>query len=565
MSDTTFSPKRGRLQSVSAKILMIQSMSFVAMVAIAVLGYWGISTAAAALRSVHDDRVVALVQLKEVADTYSIDAPQALRNAVTGLQTWDKALEDIRAARTNGSTNWNAYLSTFMPDAEKALVTEATAAQGGADAALDRLEALARLRDTETARRYLNEEFMPAIDVFHHAIDQVVEYQQTEAQRLASVGFDRAQIIGLVLASVTLAVIALSLGLVLVFGARVRKALGAAVILAESVAGGDLRATVAVSSRDEIGDMAGALNRMVEQLRRVVADVSSASRDVATGAEQLSSTAQELNHGATEQATATEEASSSMEQMAASIKQNAQNAGDTEEMARKSAEDARLSGAAVSKAVDAMQTIAEKIMVVQEIARQTDLLALNAAVEAARAGEHGRGFAVVASEVRKLAERSQAAAGEISSLSGNTVRAAQEAGSMLAGLVPDIERTSRLVEDISRASSEQSAGAGQVNAAIQQLDQVTQQNTSAAEEMSATAEELAGQAEQLQSAMAFFRLADADAARPVQTSPSRKAKSGAHKAAGRTGGGFDFQLETAEDELDARFLNLRGPNRGHAA
>jgi methyl-accepting chemotaxis protein len=203
-----------------------------------------------------------------------------------------------------------------------------------------------------------------------------------------------------------------------------------------------------------------------------------------------------------------------MEQMAANIKQNADNATQTEKIARQSSGDAQRSGEAVGRAVQAMQTIAEKITIVQEIARQTDLLALNAAVEAARAGEHGRGFAVVASEVRKLAERSQAAAAEISTMSSQTVKAAQEAGEMLGRLVPDIKKTAELVTEISAACREQDIGADQVNQAIQQLDKVTQQNASASEQMSATSEELSSQAEELQNSIAYFRL-DAAGAKPA--------------------------------------------------
>ncbi len=194
-----------------------------------------------------------------------------------------------------------------------------------------------------------------------------------------------------------------------------------------------------------------------------------------------------------------------MEEMAANVKQNAENAGQTEAIARQSARDAEVSGAAVARAVEAMQTIAQKITIVQEIARQTDLLALNAAVEAARAGEHGRGFAVVASEVRKLAERSQAAAAEIGTLSVDTVKAAQQAGEMLGRLVPDIKKTAGLVEEISAACREQDVGSGQINQAIQQLDKVTQQNASASEQVSATSDELALQAERLQATIAYFR------------------------------------------------------------
>jgi methyl-accepting chemotaxis protein len=256
-----------------------------------------------------------------------------------------------------------------------------------------------------------------------------------------------------------------------------------------------------------------------------------------------------------------------MEEMASTIKQSADNASQTEKIARQSAANAIASGEAVNNAVAAMQTIAEKIMVVQEIARQTDLLALNAAVEAARAGEHGRGFAVVASEVRKLAERSQAAAAEISTLSGTTVKAAQSAGEMLGKLVPDIQRTAELVEEISAGSREQNAGAAQINTAIQQLDKVTQQNTSAAEEMSATSEELASQAEQLQAAISYFRI-DATSA-PVATNrseakpdlkqailakaPHMAPRKPAAKAKAANSGGFDLDLDDGHDDLDADF------------
>jgi methyl-accepting chemotaxis protein len=274
--------------------------------------------------------------------------------------------------------------------------------------------------------------------------------------------------------------------------------------IADTIADGDLTVVVMpLSDKDTLGK---ALERMLGKLRDVVTDASGASENVSSGSQQLSASAEQLSEGATEQASAAEEASASMEEMAANIKQNADNASQTEKIARQSATDAQISDEAVASAVAAMQTIAEKITIVQEIARQTDLLALNAAVEAARAGEHGRGFAVVASEVRKLAERSQTAATEISAMSSQTVKAAREAGEMLGRLVPDIKKTAELVAEISAACREQDIGGDQINQAIQQLDRVTQQNASASEEMSATSEELAAQSEQLQSSIAYFRI-----------------------------------------------------------
>lgn len=251
----------------------------------------------------------------------------------------------------------------------------------------------------------------------------------------------------------------------------------------------------------------------VDRLKQVVSEVLDASGNVAAGSEELSSTAQELSQGATEQAASVEETTSAMEEMSSNIQQNADNSNQTEQISLKASKDAKESGQAVNQAVSAMNEIAGKISIIEEIARQTNLLALNAAIEAARAGEHGKGFAVVAAEVRKLAERSQTAAGEISELSSSSVGVAGRAGEMLKKLVPDIQRTSELVQEISASSNEQNTGASQISKAILQLDQVIQQNASATEEMASTSEELSSQAQQLQESIGFFKLNAIDEAK----------------------------------------------------
>ncbi len=413
----------------------------------------------------------------------------------------------------------------------------------------------------------------PYMDAIHSMDAAVTDLAQKADKTMNE---DRVQIskasqrVVWIVLGVAFAAICLGIMLAMVVARSIRVPLLRSVEFSTAVAAGDLTQTINLNLKDECGQLTDSMNRMVEKLKEIINNVRASSDNVAAGAQELSSSSQEMSQGSTEQAAAAEEASSSMEEMSANIRQNADNAMQTEKIAVKSAEDAREGGRAVSEAVSAMKDIAGKISIIEEIARQTNLLALNAAIEAARAGEHGKGFAVVASEVRKLAERSQNAAAEISKLSASSVQVAETAGQMLGKMVPDIQRTAELVQEIAAASREQDTGAEQVNKAIQQLDQVIQQNAAASEEMAATAEELNSQADQLQSAIAFFKVGDSAgrsggyaSSRPAPRKPEKRPATTHHAAIKHLAGPSHKggRLATGGTEPSGVALDMAGP--GH--
>ncbi len=499
---------------------------------------------------------------------------RAEKNAILGTEGEAEQFAAEAARRREDAMKIRDEVYALASEAGRKLLDAFAATYAKMNAYQEETIRLAKTDKAKATERSMNEGRKVVAD----ALESMGAYVQNTKKQMADQAVQskeeghQAQFLLMTLIGVSLLV---AIGAALWISISISRSLGRAVSLAGAVANGDLNQTIPSASNDEIGDLIRSLNTMVGKLRQIVAEALTAAQNVSAGSQELSASAEQLSQGATEQASSAEEASSSMEEMASNVKQNADNANQTEKIAARSAQDAEASGVAVGRAVNAMQTIAEKITIVQEIARQTDLLALNAAVEAARAGEHGKGFAVVASEVRKLAERSQAAAADIGTLSTETVKVAQEAGDMLSKLVPDIKKTAELVQEITAACREQDVGSAQINQAIQQLDKVGQQNASASEQVSSTSEELASQAEQLQSTIAFFRIEQSnrgETAAPIDRAVNQLRAKAAHMAAADRGakkpaparkparamkvaggGGFAFDMQEGEDDRDTEF------------
>jgi methyl-accepting chemotaxis protein len=363
----------------------------------------------------------------------------------------------------------------------------------------------ANLEGMDRANMIYEEETMVHLNKVGNLFDEINEssknYIMTDEAMLNEA--DKTQN-GVVIFSIIAAIAGIILAFVIARG--IINPINKGVAFAKRISEGDLTADVDVDQKDEIGVLADALKNMANKLKEIVGSIRSGADNIASASQQMSSNSQEMSQGASEQASSAEEVSSSMEEMVSNIQQNTDNAQQTEKISTTASERIAEGNKAAQNSVESMKEIADKISIINDIAFQTNILALNAAVEAARAGEHGKGFAVVASEVRKLAERSAEAASEIDEKSKSGVEISEKAGKQLAEIVPEIEKTSKLVQEITAASNEMNSGADQVNNAIQQLNQVTQQNAASSEELATSAEELSSQAEQLKQVISYFNI-----------------------------------------------------------
>lgn len=406
------------------------------------------------------------------------------------------------------------------------------------------------LRAASPSNQYLEEGFAKSIQEMMAQVNRISDQKVKRAQEQAEASqalYDKSSwIMGLAILSGV--VVGIGLGFFIAY--RIVNQLGGepdyAVEITRKVSAGDLELNIQVDESNR-NSLLYAIKEMVDRLGHMMREVRTSADALSSASEQVSATSQALSQGASEQAASVEETSASMEQMSASIAQNTESAKITNGISAKAANDALKGGDAVKDTVAAMKQIANKISIIDDIAYQTNLLALNAAIEAARAGDHGKGFAVVAAEVRKLAERSQVAAQEIGEVASNSVALAEQAGSLFDQLVPDIQKTSDLVQEITAASQEQSSGVGQINIAMNQLNQITQQSASSSEELAATAEEMNAQATQLMQLIGYFRVGgEQQRGKPVEKKVSNTVNSG-RAAVGISGG---------NDLPDGRFVQF---------
>ena len=494
-------------------------------------GLFGMGQSNAGLKSVYDDRVVPLKQIKVVADMYAVNVVDTAHKVRDGAMTPAQGLQSVADARKAIDTNWSAYLATRLAPEETQLVARFKPLQAKADAATDTLLGLFKSGDVPALTSYAAKEMYPAIDPLQEVLGQLMQVQLDYAKA----EYDRAAASFQTIRALALTAVVLGILLaVLMGGAMIRqisRSLDNAVQITDSVAQGDLTVPIQARGKDEIAQLLGGLTTMRDNLAHVVSGVRGNAQGVASASAEIASGNNDLSIRTEQQASALQETAASMEELSSTVKQNADNARQANQLAMSASTVAGQGGDVVAEVVttmkginDSSKKIADIISVIDGIAFQTNILALNAAVEAARAGEQGRGFAVVAGEVRNLAQRSAEAAKEIKSLINASVERVEQgtllvdkAGTTMTEVVGAIRRVTDIMGEISAASSEQSTGVSQVGEAVTQMDQVTQQNAALVEEMAAAASSLSHQAQALVGAVAVFKLST-DQARASQGS-----------------------------------------------
>lgn len=461
------------------------------------------------LEQTYKNALIPFQYLKNISDVYSIEVPKTVDKIYAGELSWLSGKEKIELALENANLQWTEFKKLPKEERENMLVSELELQFISAQVNLENLRQVLISRNSDALKNYNTSSLNLVITPISKKIQELSKFQIEKAGVIYEESLENFRI------AVITFIIILSIGVVvsMLMAIYILKGINNSLKTAndtiDKLSNGDLSVDIEEQGDYDFGRLINNLKHLSERLKDVLVTAQTASANIAITSHEMSSNSQQVSQGATEQAASVEQMAASMEEISSNIQQNTDNAQKTQKISSKAAVEIEEGSQNINITVDSMQTIAEKISIIGEIAFQTNILALNAAVEAARAGEHGKGFGVVAAEVGKLAERSKIAAADIDELSKSGVDIALKSKTMLSKFVPSIEETSKLVEEISNASVEQNAGVEQINDAIQMLNQVTQQNAASSEEMATVSEELSAQAEQLKKTISFFKLGDA--------------------------------------------------------
>lgn len=446
--------------------------------------------------------------LKNISDVYTVELPKTVDKIYSGEYSWLSGKEKIESALDNANIQWSEYKKQPKDERENRMVSELELQFISAQANLENLRHILLSRDTNALIRYNANSLNVVITPISKKIQDLSKFQIEKASNIYESSLESYKNAIITFIFILFLGVFLSMLMAVYILRGINTSLKTANDTIGHLANGNLSFKIEEQADYDFGRLINNLKHLSDKLKDILITAQTASANIAITSNEMSSNSQQVSQGATEQAASVEEMAASMEEISSNIQQNTDNAQKTQKISSQAASEIDEGSQNINITVDSMQTIAEKISIIGEIAFQTNILALNAAVEAARAGEHGKGFGVVAAEVGKLAERSKVAAAEIDGLSKSGVDIAVKSREMLNKFVPSIEQTSKLVEEISNASLEQNAGVDQINDAIQMLNQVTQQNAAASEEMATVSEELAAQAEQLKKTIAFFKLGE---------------------------------------------------------
>ncbi|MEA3496027.1 MAG: methyl-accepting chemotaxis protein [Bacteroidota bacterium] len=457
------------------------------------------------MSTMYYDRIIPLEQLEKINDAYSVKIIDAINKVYVGIFTFEEGLTHVINAREIIKENWDKYLNSKIEGEEKELSNKIDKQFPKIYSELDVIELILKEKDKEALKENIDNNLYQTGNILTKNLDMLKSIQLEIAKKLHNEGdllltkTIKSSILFLIIGLIILA----TLALYIIYSIAMKiKTINYTI---EQLSVGNFSLDIKNDSKDEVGKMLDNVLKMKNKIGNMINNIQFAIENISSAGIELSSSSQQLSQGATEQASSTEEITSSMEEMTSSIEQNRDNSKEMEKISIRTTEAIKLVSEEAKNSTISMETIANKISIISDIAFQTNILALNAAVEAARAGEHGKGFGVVAAEVGKLAEKSKVAAIEINTLTKNNVKNSKEAEIFLKKLVPEVDKSLMLVQEITASSKEQSSGAEQINEAIQQLNEVTQQNAATSEETATSSEELSGQADSLKDTISFFK------------------------------------------------------------